>query len=74
MIPVDEATAEKQRWAMPFEPLLERLYERCRGRVIKSDAGKVDGRRLRRLGDADREEFARRLTVEALYVDFEIDA
>src|SRR5262249_37688999 len=28
MIPVDRTTAKQQRWAMPFEPLFERLKEK----------------------------------------------
>lgn len=37
MVPVDRATADKQRWAMPFEPLWTRLNERADGRVLRSD-------------------------------------
>ncbi len=37
MVPVDRATAAKQRWTMPFEPLWTRLTERCRGRLLRSD-------------------------------------
>ena len=38
MIPVDEAMArEKKKWDMPFGPLLRRLEEKTRGRVIRAD-------------------------------------
>jgi hypothetical protein len=38
MIPVDEKMArEKKKWDMPFGPLLRRLEERTKGRVIRAD-------------------------------------
>lgn len=38
-VPVDKSQAEKNRWhEMPFEPLMERLHEKTRGRVVRSDA------------------------------------
>ena len=38
MIPVDERVArEKKKWDMPFGPLLRRLEEKTRGRVIRAD-------------------------------------
>jgi hypothetical protein len=40
MIPVDHDMAVKKRWpGMPFPPLLERLEEKARGRVIRIDEG-----------------------------------
>ena len=38
MIPVNHAMALKKKWNMPFPPLLQRLEEKCRGRVIRLDS------------------------------------
>jgi hypothetical protein len=39
-IPVDQTTAHKVGWKkMPFDPLLERLRERCRRRIVRLDRG-----------------------------------
>jgi hypothetical protein len=77
MVPVDAATAEKQGWAMPFEPLWERLAEKCRGRILRSDSDGPDGRRLRRLPPEERETFKQMVGGDAqnqLYIDVEIEA
>ena len=38
MIPVDEQVArEKKKWDMPFGPLLRRLEEKTKGRIIRAD-------------------------------------
>jgi len=39
MIPVDAEKGESKRWAMPFPPLLARLEQKTRGRVIRADTG-----------------------------------
>jgi hypothetical protein len=42
MIPVDEkqaATRGASGWSMPFPPLEERLHQKMRGRIIRSDTG-----------------------------------
>lgn len=46
-VPVDERVARDVRnWrAMPFEPMLEKLYEATSGRVIRLDQGVVTGER-----------------------------
>ena len=60
MIPVDERVArEKKKWEMPFGPLLRRLEEKTKGRVIRADrhprargrtqAGAVERSRVERL-------------------------
>jgi hypothetical protein len=72
MIPVDFRMAEKQGWAMPFAPLLERLHEKCRGRVLRLDAGDPDGRRLRRLDPTEAQSFKRRVRTTELYVELTI--
>jgi hypothetical protein len=37
MIPVNREMAKKKKWKMPFSPLLQRLMEKCRSRVIHQD-------------------------------------
>ena len=37
MIPVNRDMAKKKKWRMPFQPLLQRLTEKCRSRVIHQD-------------------------------------
>jgi hypothetical protein len=37
-IPVDQEFASTRRWRMPAAPLLKRLTERARGRVLRADA------------------------------------
>ena len=37
MIPVNHEMAKVKRWNMPFPPLLNRLTEKCRSRVIRQD-------------------------------------
>jgi len=73
MIPVDRGAAEKQRWAMPFPPLFERLLEKCRGRVLLLDEDQPDGRRLRRLGDEGRDAFLGRVAITKLYTQLVIE-
>ena len=75
MVPVDADTATKKAWAMPFEPLWDRLNEKCRGRVLRSDKDGPDGRRLRRLSEAERAKFKAAITKSTdLFIDLEIQA
>jgi hypothetical protein len=39
MIPVDDEQAAKKRWAMPYDPLYQRLQEKTRGRILRADHG-----------------------------------
>jgi len=39
MIPVEQKKAKQLEWEMPFGPLLKRLMEKTRGRVILADGG-----------------------------------
>jgi hypothetical protein len=39
LIPVDSDKAQQLEWEMPYDPLLRRLEEKTRGRVIRSDIG-----------------------------------
>ncbi len=37
LVPVDHAMAVKKRWNMPFPPLLQRLNEKTKGRILQVD-------------------------------------
>jgi len=37
MIPVNETFAKSKDWQIPYPPLLERLIEKCKNRVLRSD-------------------------------------
>ncbi len=39
LIPLDKKVAVKKKWPMPAEKLYERLLERAKGRVLRSDTG-----------------------------------
>lgn len=42
MVPVDQGSAARQGWSrIPFAPLLDRLHEKTRGRVLRSDDGEA---------------------------------
>lgn len=76
MIPVDEQLAKKLRWRMPYEPLLNRLIEKTRGRVIRGDTGLPTREQAQALTDVEWQRF-RAATVESdnsLYIDYTITA
>jgi hypothetical protein len=73
MIPVDAAMAEKKRWNMPFPPLLERLAEKTRGRILRIDEGLPDEAALGRLGHDEREAFRAAARQEDLFVELVLD-
>lgn len=56
MIPVDEEQARAKEWKMPFGKLLERLHEKTRGRVLRSDRGLPEGHEELDWGDFEVEE------------------
>lgn len=65
MIPVDEKMArEKKKWDMPFGPLLRRLEEKTKGRVIRADqaaSALKSGPKPERLSDREWNDFCGRL-------------
>jgi hypothetical protein len=71
LIPVDAERAEALEWAMPFQPLMTRLLEKTRGRVIRSDVGapsaKPEGVSARAW-----KEFQARLRTEDLYIEYRL--
>lgn len=76
MIPVDEAMAHRPKggspdgWDMPFTPLLERLKEKTRGRVLRADTGAPAPEDL--ADPADREAFAPGRIETPLYLEITI--
>ncbi|HEY4561670.1 MAG TPA: MBL fold metallo-hydrolase [Thermoanaerobaculia bacterium] len=78
MIPVDEQMAHKPKggnpdgWDMPFQPLLARLKEKTRGRVLRADAGAPAPEDL--ADPADREAFAKDRVETPLYLEITIPA
>lgn len=73
MIPVDAEMASKKHWSMPFAPLLERLREKTRGRIIRIDEGLPGAAALRRLAPDEREAFRARTREHDLFVEIELD-
>jgi hypothetical protein len=77
MVPVDEAMAHRPKggnpdgWDMPFPPLLARLKEKARGRVLRADAGAPAPEDL---DPADREAFAKDRVETPLYLEITIPA
>jgi hypothetical protein len=39
LIPLDKQVADKKKWPMPAEKLYDRLVEKTKGRVLRSDIG-----------------------------------
>ncbi len=77
MIPVDEQMAHRPKggnpdgWDMPFSPLLTRLKEKARGRVLRADTGAPAPEDL---DPADREAFAKDRIETPLYLEITIPA
>ena len=78
MIPVDEQMAHRPKggnpdgWDMPFPPLLERLKEKTRGRVLRADSGPPPPEELAGLSAAEREAFAASCVETPLYLEITI--
>ncbi len=74
MIPVNRDMAKKRRWNMPFPPLLARLKEKCRGRVLAIDAPVPDAKDpgLRVLNQREISRFLEAVTPERLYLELRV--
>ena len=73
MIPVNEEFArDKKHWDMPFQPLLERLKERTRGRVLRADRAASDT--IKECKSPDLDAFDKRATdgPDGLYLEYRI--
>jgi hypothetical protein len=86
LIPVNHDMAVKKRWNMPFPPLLQRLNEKTRGRMLRVDDKEKIGDRKAPEGVSDTvwQDFQRRVTEklvppgrphagEPLYVEIRIE-
>jgi hypothetical protein len=76
MIPIERKTAKRLGWDMPFPPLLDRLTEKCHGRVLLLDEAKGNkqlARRLSKLDAAEQQQFDKRFVTTDLYVELTID-
>jgi len=71
MIPVNHSMARQKRWNMPFPPLVERLGEKCRSRVIRQDdaAGTAVAAAARVLTNHQAARFKKRVRETDLFVE-----
>lgn len=71
MIPVNHQMAKKKKWNMPFPPLLKRLTEKCRSRVIRQDepTGTAVAAAATALPQNEAERFKKRVEETELYVE-----
>jgi hypothetical protein len=78
MIPVDAvfAQAPPRHWKMPFEPLYDRLSEKCKGRVLRADRTwpRNDAAKPDALSDTEWERFKKSVVVDLknLYIDITV--
>lgn len=72
MIPVHRETANDQSWEFPFKPLLKRLKERARGRVLLADSNTLDDIKpdLDTLTKEEKESFLAAVTHEEFCVKY----
>jgi hypothetical protein len=72
MIPVHRDTAQDQNWEFPFKPLLERLKEKARGRVLLADSTDLAdiAADLGELSPEEKESFLSSVTHEELCVKY----
>lgn len=73
LLPVDEKQAAQQGahgWKMPFPPLYERLGERTRHRILRSDTG-LPGQRPDGAPKREWEAFTNSVKEDELYVEYE---
>lgn len=75
MIPVDIKMAQKKKWKMPFEPLLENLNRHSLGRVLISDSNfELPQSRPNEISSFDWKKFTGAVECEDLYIDVTIEA
>lgn len=76
LIPVDEKVARRQGshggWDMPFPPLLEKLHEKTRGRVIRADQDFPEVK-PKNLSEADWKSFQSKYRQTDLWMEFIVD-
>jgi len=71
LIPVNHEMAVKKKWNMPFPPLIQRLQEKCRGRVLRMDSPMEESvaAAARALGAEDAQRFKDALSETELYLE-----
>lgn len=74
VVPVDRKMSKKKHWdrTLPWEPLLKRLKERTRGRLIFTDTNETAPvpEKLAGLSPAEQKRFAKQVRVEPEWVDY----
>ena len=74
VIPVDRKMSVKKHWdrTLPWQPLLDRLAEKTRGRLIYTDTSETppDPTKLANLTPAEQKRFAKQVTVAPGWVDY----
>ena len=74
VVPVDVKMSKAMNWdrTLPWQPLLTRLGEMTRGRLILTDPASAapEAAALTLLSPAERKRFAKAVTVTEQYVDF----
>jgi peptide subunit release factor 1 (eRF1) len=74
VVPVDRAMSAKMKWdtTLPWEPLLKRLREKTRGRLILTDRKEAAPKAaaLKDLLPSERKQFAKQVLVSKDHVDY----
>ncbi len=74
VVPVDREMSKKMGWdrTLPWEPLLKRLEEKTRGRLVLTDRKEKppDAKKLETLSATERKRFAKQVVVTDNWVDY----
>jgi hypothetical protein len=74
VVPVDRKMSVKKHWdrTLPWQPLLDRLAEKTRGRLIYTDTTEIppDATKLASLAPAEQRRFAKQVAVAQAWVDY----
>lgn len=74
VVPVDRAMSKEMGWdrTLPWAPLLKRLAEKTRGRLVLTDRNEIppDPKTLGALSETERERFAEQVVVTDDHVDY----
>jgi hypothetical protein len=76
VVPVDRAMSKIMKWdrTLPWAPLLKRLTEKTRGRLVLTDVNEKppDPLSLTALSSSEREKFAKQMTVADKWIEFRL--
>jgi hypothetical protein len=74
VVPVDRKMSAKKHWdrTLPWQPLLNRLAEKTRGRLICTDTNETppDPTKLLNLSSAEQKRFAKQVTIAPRWIDY----